>query len=264
MKADDSLFAGADVWVASRAPADAMVAFARRFGAGNVQALRPAQPGPDPVRFSQLAGELITAGLDGAVLFSAAGTQRLIEAASSLPDPARFIAALDDCRLLVAGPRAARVLRRRGISGRFTLDDAGDWRKLVTGLEQMSDLAQSRLVVESTRHDLALRAALESRGVVAEVIPLAAAPLNPIKASPGTMPAAPGMVLLTDLEGLAGMTGDAGSLPTAQNAAPVFTADPDLVELAGVLGFEPRLIKTRRPPEEWSTEEAWQIAAQSW
>jgi Uroporphyrinogen-III synthase HemD len=264
MKPDENLFSGTEFWIASRAPADPLCTFASRFGAENVRALPPAQAGPVAEEFQLFGGKLVTADLDGAVLFSAAGTQQLIEAAGNLSDPGRLLTALADSRILVAGPRAARVLRRKGIEPRETLPEADGWRRLVTVLEQSPDLAQSRLVVESTIHDLALQSALESRGVHVQFIPLVASPLEK---TVGRSPAAPQsvIVLLADLEGLAGLLASDCPLHSVQAAeSRVFTVDADLQELAVVLGLDARLLTTGRPVAEWSSEEAWQIAAQSW
>lgn len=265
MNPDDNLFAGASVWIASSAPADAWCAFASRFGAGQVQLVPARQSGPDPDLFARLAGHLATADLDGVVLFSAAGAQRLVESAASLPDPERFMGALADSRILVAGPRAARVLQRRGISAHVTLPEANNWRLAVAGLEKQADLAQSRLAAESTAHDISLRAALESRGVDVRFILLAAAPRAAVPAPAASDPASSAIILLVDLEGLAGLTAaDCPLAAAGSSAARVFTSDSDLFELANVLGFDARLVSTRRPIEGWAAEEAWQIAAQSW
>ncbi len=265
MTSTDNLFAGLDTWIASRSRLDPLWAFASRFGAGQIDALPAVQPGPEPDEFASLAGQLTTAALDGAVLFSAAGAIRLIEAASGLPDPQRFLAALADCRLLVAGPRAARVLQRRDIAPRLRLAEPDDWRQLLALLVKVPDLAQSRLAIESTTHDLALRTGLEARGVGVRCVPLVAAPLRPIQIGKAAATMPPALVLLADLDGLAGaLATECPLAPAALATCRLFAADAELVEAARLLGLDARLITTRRPAAQWSAEEAWQIASQLW
>lgn len=278
MENDHNLFEGVAFAVPGDPHQESPLRFMQRFGCSAVEAIDRVAAGPAPDRLSSLAGQLMTAGIDGVVLFSGAGSVHLLERAGGLADPERFFSALADVRLLVAGPSAARVLERRGIRVPQVFDSLADWRPILDRISLLPELAGSRLAVESTVFDLPLRAGLESRGVSAEDLPLVCpaipgvqAPQRPGAASrpkgPGGTPSG-GVGWLSSLvdsaDELASLAAWAGQDPRDRMRTIVFSRAGDLVELAQLLGFTAWPIASPHGPQAWTRTEALDMARRFW
>ena len=258
----DNLFRGTDFVVGTQDPADVLIQFASRFGASSVfHAFGTA--GPEPAALTDIAGRLMTAKLDGIILLSAAGAERLLEQASTLVDPERFFAAIADSRMIVAGPNAARVLARKKIDSNRVLDEASDWRAALNQIASLPELANSRLAIESTILDLPLRSGLEARGTVVEPLSLVAPPVRQNQAAENPLPCIAAIVC--DLDGLAGVIQWLNDSGVVDLVRPIlFAPSLEIVESAGLLGVDSRHLATNLPPGQWGTVEALQIAGQLW
>ncbi len=246
-------------------PDDVLIRFLDRFGAAEIVRLPLVAAGPHMDELKNFAGQLMTARLDGALLLSAAGTRQLLERAADLEDSVRFLDALRDARLVIAGQGAARVLERQGIRPQMILASSSDWRLILNQLATLPEMNSTRLVIESTRHDVALRAGLESRGVTAIFLPMVAAPCP---ASGTKNPNEPGAMLVCDADGLATVCEKVSSQESGAARGElrqiVFATSPEIVQSAELLGLEARLIDTVRLPAGWGIEEALEIARQLW
>jgi hypothetical protein len=262
MKSHDNLFEGVRFVVPTDDPADPLIRFAKRFGADDVEPLPVVAAGPDPGELTDFAGQLMIARFDGAVLLTVAGTRQLLERGNELADPERFFAAMKDSRFLVAGEKASQLLRRRQIEPTLVLPKIDDWRDILDCMFSLIEMNSTRLMVESTRHDVTLRAGLESRGIHAQFMSMVAKPI-PIKNGVVEGPAM--VVLARDADALATICcRDQRSSEIGELRLVVFSTCHDVVESAEFLGIEARLVETGRPPAEWKTDEALTIARHVW
>jgi|GEM_PF-6725412 len=262
MNEHDNLFQGTDFVVGSRDPDDVLVRFARQFGAPNVIAAA-GQAGPAPAVLADLAGRLMTAALDGIIILSAAGAECLLEQAALLSDPERFLAAIADSRIVVAGPQAARTLARRQIESVRVLDEVSDWRAALGQIASLPELANSRLAIESTVLDLPLRSGLEVRGTEVEPVAIVAPPLTKDVSKPGSGSRL--VAIACELDGLAGVIRWLGDPGDVHAGRPILVSPSlEIVEAGGLLGMDSRHIPTDHPTSRWGLAEAMEIARNLW
>jgi len=130
----------------------------------------PLERNPQALEF---AAELLAGKIDTVILFTGVGARTLLQVVETRYDRDEFLAALQNCGLVVRGPKPAIVLREWKISGARQVPEPNTWHDILTLLDRELPVAGRRVAVqEHGQPNPEFYAALEQRGASVLAVPV--------------------------------------------------------------------------------------------